>query len=278
MAFCAALGRHFRELGLATTLLALTGLAACSDQGAGEAGASAVIATPASGAPAAAHPTPMQPNDTPTDPALAAALNTDAPHAVLALAQSSDPTQAHALAHWARAHWKSRNVDPMARVLAQLALGADLREDAVRHFSDGPLADDGTPAYTHAVALGYLVGALQSGLRATSGDEAAHRDLVLQLLRSAARGAGVAQPTAALPGPDATAGQRWVRFNIYPLLAPAQGAPSASADDLLEHAAVPVAATRLRANGEPDLEIGAGSAALGAFQRRLQAQRRASAP
>ena len=219
----------------------------------------------------------MHRTDTPADSALAAALDSHAPDAVLALARSSDPTQAQALAHWARAHWSRGDVDPLARALAQLALGVGLQDDAVRHFSDGPLAADGTPAYAHAVALGYFVGALQTGLHAATGDEAKRHAKVLQLLRSAARLAGVTEPDAALPGANASAGQRWVRFNLYPLLTPSQGAQRVSADALLERAAVPLAATRVRANGESDLEIGVGSAAHSAFQRRLHAQQRAAA-
>ena len=208
---------------------------------------------------------------------LDAALSADAPAAVQSLALSPASADGQALAQWARAHWQAADVDALARVLVHLTLGTDQQQDAAQNFSAGPLAADGTPSHAHAAALGYFVGALQSGLGTVTGNPAERHALATQLLRTAARQAGTAEPTAALPGPDATPGQRWVRFNLYPLLATAEGTSSDDADTLLERAALPVTATQVRPNGEPDLEVAVGTAPQVAFRHRLRAVQRALA-
>ena len=224
---------------------------------------------------ARATPTPMDNPDLPASLKLDAALNADAPAAVQSLALSAARADGQALAQWARARWQAADVDALARVLVQLVLGADLQQDAVQHFSAATQAADGSPNYANAAALGYFVGALQSGLDAVARNADDRRALAGQLLRSAARQAGVAEPTAALPGPGAPAGQRWVRLNLYPLLTPPAGVSADDADALLERAALPLAATRVRANGEPDLEVAVGTAPQIAFRHRLRAVQRA---
>ena len=224
---------------------------------------------------ARATPTPMDNPDLPASLKLDAALNADAPAAVQSLALSAAGADGQALAQWARARWQAADVDALARVLVQLVLGADLQQDAVQHFSAATQAADGSPNYANAAALGYFVGALQSGLDAVARNADDRRALAVRLLRSAAHQAGVAEPTAALPGPGASAGQRWVRLNLYPLLTPPAGASPDDADTLLERAALPLAATRVRANGEPDLEVAVGTAPQIAFRHRLRAVQRA---
>ena len=225
---------------------------------------------------ARATPTPMDNPDLPASLKLDAALNADAPAAVQSLALSAAGADGQALAQWARARWQAADVDALARVLVQLVLGADLQQDAVQHFSAATQAADGSPNYANAAALGYFVGALQSGLDAVARNADDRRALAVRLLRSAAHQAGVAEPTAALPGPGASAGQRWVRLNLYPLLTPPAGASPDDADTLLERAALPLAATRVRANGEPDLEVAVGTAPQIAFRRRMGGRRAAA--
>lgn len=201
---------------------------------------------------------------------VSAALQDDAPAVVLALARSPASADGRALALWARALWQAGEIEPLARVLVQLALGADLQQDAVQHFGAGPAAEDGSPSHANAVALGYFIGALQAGLDATRASQADRQALVTRLLRSAAAQAGVPEPGPALPPPDASTGARWVRYNLVPALAAA-----GDADARLEAAALPLAMVGVRANGEPDLEIAVGSNARAAFARRQQASRRA---
>lgn len=198
------------------------------------------------------------------------ALRVDAPAVVLALAQAQASSQGAALAAWSRALWQNGQVEPLAHVFAQLALGADLQQDAVQYFSAGPLAGDGTPSYAHATALGYYLGALQAGLQAATAREAERHELVTRLLRSAAQQAGMAEPGPALPPPDASAGARWVRYNLYPALNTVDGV---DAEARLLAAALPVTAVAVRPNGEPDLEVAVGSGARSAFLRRQQASR-----
>lgn len=203
-----------------------------------------------------------------------AALRDDAPAVVLALARGPSSTHGQALAAWARALWQGGQVEPLAAVFTQLALGPDRRQDAVRHFGEGPPAEDGSPSHANAVALGHYVGVLQAGLHAATAREAERQALVTRWLRSAAAQAGVPEPTAALPPPEAGAGARWVRFNLYPALT--SGAHD-DADARLLAAAVPATAVRVLPNGEPDLEIAVGSAAQHAFLRRQQVSREALA-
>ena len=124
------------------------------------------------------------------------------------------------------------------------------------------------------MALGHYVGVLQAGLHAATAREAERQALVTRWLRSAAAQAGVPEPTAALPPPEAGAGARWVRFNLYPALT--SGAHD-DADARLLAAAVPATAVLVLPNGEPDLEIAVGSAAQHAFLRRQQVSREALA-
>ncbi|MDO5624727.1 MAG: hypothetical protein Q4G71_08570 [Pseudomonadota bacterium] len=203
---------------------------------------------------------------------VSAALLVDAPAVVLALARGPASSRGSALAAWARALWQADQVEPLARVFAQLALGADLQQDAVQHFGAGPLAEDGSPSYAHAVALGYYVGVLQASLAAAAPREGERQALVTRLLRSAAAQASVAEPGPALPPPQASAGARWVRYSLFPLLATGDGH---DAEDRLLAAALPVAAVGVLPNGEPDLEAAAGSGAQSAFLRRQQGSRRA---
>ena len=64
-----------------------------------------------------------------------------------------------------------------------------------------------------------------------------------------------AEPTAALPPPEAGAGARWVRFNLYPALT--SGAHD-DADARLLAVAVPATAVLVLPNDEPDLENAVG--------------------
>lgn len=199
-----------------------------------------------------------------------AALQDDAPAVVLALARGPASSHGEALAAWARALWQAGEIEPLARVFVQLALGTDLQQDAVQHFGAGPLAADGSPSYAHAVAMGYYVGVLQAGLQAAARREGERQALVTRLLRSAAAQAGVAEPDASLPAPNAAHGTRWVRYNLYPALASTRDAA-----DRLFWAAQPVASRGVLPNGEPDLEAAAGSGAQTAFLRRQQDSHRA---
>ena len=201
---------------------------------------------------------------------VSAALHHDAPGVVLALARGPATSHGAALAAWARAQWQAGQVEPLARVFAQLALGADLQQDAVQHFGAGPLAADGSPSHAHAVAMGYYVGVLQAGLQAAARREGERQALVTGLLRSAAAQAGVPEPDASLPAPGAAPGKRWVRYNLYPALASTRDAA-----DRLFWAAQPVASRGVLPNGEPDLEAAAGSGAQTAFLRRQQDSHRA---
>ena len=166
--------------------------------------------------------------------------------------------------------WANGHVDPLASVFAQLALGPALDQDAVEVFNAAGTAADGTAANANAAAMGYAVGALEAGLLASTARETQRQDQITRLLRSAARQAGVDAPGASIPAPDAPAGTRWVRYNLYPALADRRDAA-----DRLFWAAQPVTRVGVLPNGELDLQAAAGSAAKGAFLSHWKRTRRA---
>ena len=145
-----------------------------------------------------------------------------------------------------------------------------MNQDAVQVFSATTAAADGSVSYANAAAMGYFVGALEAGLAASGADDAKRQEKLVHLLRSAARQVGVPTPDASAPADDATAAARWVRFNVYPLLA-----SQWTTDDPLFWAAQPMVSSGVQANGELRLESAAGSAAKGAFFVHWKRTRRA---
>ena len=124
---------------------------------------------------------------------------------LLELVCEKPETDGRALVLWGGALLREGQMRAPARLLAHLSLGMDGKQDATAYFNTA----DGD--YRHARTLGCYLGLLHNGLQ-TAGDAAAQRMALTQLLREAAKQAGVADINAVAD--ETQAGGRWVQVRL----------------------------------------------------------------
>ena len=124
---------------------------------------------------------------------------------VLELVCEQPETDGRTLVQWSGALLREGQVQIPARLLAQLTLGLDGKQDATVYFNTA----DGD--YRHARTLGCYLGLLQNGLQA-AGDVAAQRMALTKLLHETAKQAGVADVNAV--SDETRAGARWVQARL----------------------------------------------------------------